>query len=616
MASIRIQLTSTFLALVILVAIVGGAGYGGMYTLGSMLEIIRTDSTSANSIQLVSAQLKAVQMSMPDLINNRNQNGLREFERLEAMLSDVSLFERSQKPNIQQILVFMIREYTVQWRNLFASDFIPALDERNRLMEGSVGLALQGTSLGNPQVITSTLDARLSGLHRRLQLLATQHARLVDAYDQAVLEDVSLIIERSRLTRTMVVSVLLIGLAAGLFVSLGGALVFSRRITTAVRQVLVAVRSMSAGDLTARLSLAFRDEFGQMGTHFNEFAGNLSSIIKTLRNSVLDGKRTNDRLMEAMGVSEDANTEIQKIAEKVALVATEQETVIRHISAIMHEIASTIELQDGRIQTQSDAVTTSSGTIEQLVDQLGAVTGQLDANAREFERLMNVFGQGASTLQQLTRSISSLRLQSDKVVEANAMIENIGAQTNLLAMNAAIEAAHAGHSGRGFAVVASEIRKLAELSNTQSVRIADNIRILKASIAEAVSLSDTAERAFTELRSSVENATVMEQNLRSEITVQAEHTSRVIVDLRSVAALSAEVREHSAEIRTGSGHALDSVEQLVAMSQRVTEAGMEVSSKVDTVRSSAGTVRDLLTKSHANSDTLSGLVKTFVVMDV
>lgn len=616
MASIRIQLTSTFLALVILVAIVGGAGYGGMYSLGSMLEIIRTDTASANSIQLVSAQLQAVQMSMPDLINNRNQNGLREFERLEAMLSDDSLFERSQKPNIQQILVFMIREYTVQWRNLFASNFIPALDEKNRLMEGSVGLALQGSSSGNPRVITSTLDARLSGLHRRLQLVATQHARLVDAYDQAVLDDVSLVIERSRLTRTMVVSVLLIGLAAGLFVSLGGALVFSRRITTAVRQVLVAVRSMSAGDLTARLSLAFRDEFGQMGTHFNEFAGNLSSIIKTLRNSVLDGKRTNDRLMEAMGVSEDANTEIQKIAEKVARVATEQETVIHHISAIMHEIASTIELQDGRIQTQSDAVTTSSGTIEQLVEQLGAVTGQLDANAREFERLMNVFGQGASTLQQLTRSITSLRLQSDKVVEANAMIENIGAQTNLLAMNAAIEAAHAGHSGRGFAVVASEIRKLAELSNTQSVRIADNIGILKASIAEAVSLSDTAERAFTELRSSVENATVMEQNLRSEITVQAEHTSRVIVDLRSVAALSAEVREHSAEIRTGSGRALDSVEQLVAMSQRVTEAGMEVSRKVDTVRSSAGMVRDLLTKSHANSDTLSGLVRTFVVPDV
>jgi methyl-accepting chemotaxis protein len=167
----------------------------------------------------------------------------------------------------------------------------------------------------------------------------------------------------------------------------------------------------------------------------------------------------------------------------------------------MEQIRRTIGELDGYIERQSDSISQSSSAVEEM---LGAIQGAAQAlvdNVKNVKELAEASEAGRTGLQKVVSDIKEIDRESEGLLGINAVIQSIAAQTNLLSMNAAIEAAHAGEAGKGFAVVAGEIRKLAENSSSQSKitsgvlkRIKDSIDAITKSTESVLSTFESIDR--------------------------------------------------------------------------------------------------------------------------
>ena len=144
------------------------------------------------------------------------------------------------------------------------------------------------------------------------------------------------------------------------------------------------------------------------------------------------------------------------------------------------------------IETQASGVEQASGAIEQMIENINSVSSSVEHMAGSFENLLKSTEAGVEKQKSVGVKIKDIETQSAELQGANHIISEIAAQTNLLAMNAAIEAAHAGDSGKGFSVVADEIKKLSENSQRESNKISEQLNAITNSIAEVVEASTEA----------------------------------------------------------------------------------------------------------------------------
>ncbi|MBO7419985.1 MAG: methyl-accepting chemotaxis protein, partial [Spirochaetaceae bacterium] len=175
---------------------------------------------------------------------------------------------------------------------------------------------------------------------------------------------------------------------------------------------------------------------------------------------------------------------------------------------------------------------------------------------------------GAATQAKLKEQISEIDNQSMLLNDANTAIANIAAQTNLLAMNAAIEAAHAGEAGKGFAVVADEIRKLSETSTRQSKTIGDQLSHIQEAINTVVVATQEGVQGYTNLAGEIRMTDSLVQQIKAAMTEQQSGSAQITGALRNLNSSTAEVREASQHMTEGSRVIMDEVGTL----QKETEA--------------------------------------------
>ncbi|MEI6874232.1 MAG: methyl-accepting chemotaxis protein, partial [Spirochaetota bacterium] len=169
-----------------------------------------------------------------------------------------------------------------------------------------------------------------------------------------------------------------------------------------------------------------------------------------------------------------------------------------------------------------------------------------------FEELLSAAEDGRSKLDRVTEIVSGISLQSEKLGEANLTVSNIASRTNLLAMNAAIEAAHAGDSGKGFAVVADEIRNLAESAALQSKEISGDIKEIRNSIEEAVAGAMVARDAFASVQDFIRRLSALEREINLALEEQRTGSRQILDALGAIKAGSDRVRLGSHELKVGS----------------------------------------------------------------
>jgi methyl-accepting chemotaxis protein len=202
--------------------------------------------------------------------------------------------------------------------------------------------------------------------------------------------------------------------------------------------------------------------------------------------------------------------------------------------------------------------------------------------------------------------IQEIARESEGLLEINSVMENIASQTNLLSMNAAIEAAHAGEAGKGFSVVAEEIRKLAESSSEQSKTISNVLKTMKSSIDKITNSTENVLKRFETIDSCVKTVVDQEENIRNAMEEQGTGSNQLLKGVSSVNELTRLVKSGSEEMLEGSKEVIKEGKNLEMVTQEITGGMSEMASGAEQINVAVNSVNDL---SHKNKESIDILIK-------
>ena len=268
---------------------------------------------------------------------------------------------------------------------------------------------------------------------------------------------------------------------------------------------------------------------------------------------------------------------------KVKDLAVEQSAGVEETHATVSNIVKGLEKLNQNIESQSASLTQSSAAIEQMVANIRSVTEILVQNSQSVAALEKSSLDGQQVVSAAVASAKEIISESAGLLEASSVIQNIASQTNLLAMNAAIEAAHAGEAGKGFAVVADEIRKLAEESNVQGKTITKRLKALENSINEIAENTQHIETQFQEIfdkTSAVKSQAAIIKNAMDE---QSAGSGQVLTAIHQINEITEDVQNGSVEMFEGSKNIAQEMELLSDGIRNITSSMNEVLEYTETI---------------------------------
>jgi methyl-accepting chemotaxis protein len=255
----------------------------------------------------------------------------------------------------------------------------------------------------------------------------------------------------------------------------------------------------------------------------------------------------------------------------------------------------------------------SSSSIEQMVANIRSVTETLIKNSDNVKTLLDSSEVGRAGLQEVATDIQEIAHESEGLLEINSVMENISSQTNLLSMNAAIEAAHAGESGKGFAVVAAEIRKLAENSSSQSKTIGTVLKKIKNSIDKITKSTENVLGKFQAIESSVKTVADQEENIRNAMEEQGVGSRQLLEGTGNLNELTRQVTASSHEMLEGAKEVIQESNNLEKATQEITSGMNEMSSGSEQINVAVNQVNEISGKNHDGIDILLREVSRFKV---
>ncbi len=389
--------------------------------------------------------------------------------------------------------------------------------------------------------------------------------------------------------------VLVIELIVNIVVAVIIILLLRRFVLKPVKSTNKAIWNLSSGeaDLTVRLKSKGNDEIAQLSQGVNKFMEQLQAIIKQL---VISAQQIQTKVIDLGAVSQQTASATSQIKANIQSVKNQSKTqtdAVSNTKVIIDDSNTSMQQLKDNITAQSSEVIESASVIEELIGNTNSVSESTKKMAESFKELTSLISKGSEKVRACANVIEEISSKSQGLTAANNTIKSIASQTNLLAMNAMIESAHAGVAGTGFAVVAEEIRNLAESSSAQAQSISEAVQEITELIASGTSLAAESQTSLNSIDGQMNVVEPIVIQISNAMEEQSSGSAQVLEALSSMKHESILVGDSSKELEDGISGIQKDMQDVSNISTIVSQSMDEMAAGSEQIAQATQNVSDL-----------------------